>query len=167
MAKKDVKKKKLQNFKQKAKKMAAQAKEPKTHLIPNTEWQSNDILDLRGDILEALEKTLIQTFEDIQRINQNFNNIGRVMQLILSSNIKAGKVKLGYKWNNGEEATAADIAVYESQMAEVAAQQKQQVTEAINANKVNENSLKTGLVDENGSPIGTDQSLDEDEKTED
>lgn len=172
MSKKDKKQQKLQNFKNKAKKMAEQQKTPKTHLIPQTEWQSTDILDIRGDLLEALEKTLVGTFTKIQELNQEFNKAAKVMQMILSTNIKAEKIKLKYKWNNGEDATPADVEKYESEMAKLQEQQKAQYEQMIAQQKQNqedakknENAIKTGLVDTNGSPIGTTQDLSEEGET--
>jgi len=165
MSKKDEKKRKLNNFKNKAKKMAEQKSIPKTHLIPETEWQSNEELVLRGDLLEALEKTLITTFENLQQANANFGKVGQILQMIVTSNIKNGKVKLKYKWNNGELATEQEVADYESKALELQKAQQAQYAELVKQAQANEtaatNASKTGLVDVQGSPIGSDIPLDD------
>lgn len=155
-------KKKLQNFKTKQKKMSEQQQVQKTHLVPETEWQSKDILDLRGDLLEALEQTYVETYKHLMAANESFSKGGQVMQMILSTNIKAGKVKLNYRWNNGEAATEAEVKAWEDQMKALRAQQQQQVEEVL----AQQNAQKTGLVAPDGRPIGTTQDLDAPEENE-
>lgn len=165
MSKKDEKKRKLNNFKNKAKKMAQQKATPKTHLIPSTEWQSNDLLELRGDLFEALEKNLIVTWDALQKANEGFGKVGQIIQMIAASNIKSGKVKLNYKWNNGEVATKEEVSQYEAKAKELHEAQQAQVAQLIKNAQAEEtaanNANKTGLVDANGSPIGSDIPLED------
>jgi len=150
-------KKKLQNFKQKSKKMSEQQQTPKTHLIPQTEWNSKETLDIRGDLMEALEKQFYLTYQHLQQANQEFEKIAQVMQMIFSTNIKTGKVKLKYSWNNGEPATDQEVKNYEAKIAEIRNAQQKQQEDLLKQ----ENALKTGLVGPGGEPIGSTQNLDE------
>jgi hypothetical protein len=161
---------KKEEFKEKAKKEAAQAAIPKTHLIPETTWQTTDVLDLRGGLLEILEKQMVLTFEKIQQsiqvqeqIQAEFAKAGQVMQMIMGSNIKSGKIKLSYKWNNGEDATEEDVAKFKAQMEEISKKRIEQVEEF----QKNSNAAKTGLVTPEGEPLGSTQSLDDDDDQED
>lgn len=155
-------KKKVQNFKQKAKKMSEQQKTPKTHLVPQTEWNSKDVLELRGDLLEALEQLFVQTYEHLSAANSTFSKAGQVIQMIMSNNIKNGKIKLTYKWNNGEDATPEDVAEFEAQMKQIREHQQNQAKQQQQL----ANAAKTGLVGPDGEPIGTTQDLSEPEDSD-
>lgn len=153
---------KVDAFKQKAKEQSKQNKTPKTHLIPLTEWQSTDALELRGDLLEAMEQQFVLTFQSLQEARnilnetQNeFQKAAQVLQMVMQQNIKAGKITLKYAWNNGEDATSEEVATFEKKMNELRELQKKQFEDA----QKKENALKTGLVAANGEPIGTTQNL--------
>lgn len=159
-------KEKRSEFKETAKKEAAQKAIPKTHLIPQTNWESTDNLDLRGDLLEALEEQMLLTFQNLRESQkyldisgEHFNKTARVVQAIMQTNVKAGKVKLTYEWNNGEVASEEDVATYEARVAQLREEQLKQVEKIQSQN----NAEKTGLVGLDGSPIGTSQDLKEDQ----
>jgi hypothetical protein len=161
-------KSKKETFKEQAKLKNQQEKIPKSHLIPLTEWKSTDILDVRGDLLEALEQQMVLTYQELSNAHAYLNNAqaefqkaGRVMQMIMQENIKAGKIKLEYQWNNGEDATPEDVQKFEVKMAEIRAKQKELAETA----KKEQNASKTGLVGPGGQPIGTDQDLEGDRAT--
>lgn len=175
MSKKDEKKRKLNNFKNKAKKMSAQKSIPKTHLIPETSWKSTDILDMRGDLFEGLEKTLIAAFEQLEKARQDLSKCGKFLQMIASSNIENGKVVLSYKWNNGEPATAEEVTDYETKAADLQKAQRAQYEAYVEQLKQQEqgqsdvaqkNAAVTGLVDADGNGIGSDIPLDDDNSEE-
>lgn len=163
-------KKKLQQFKQKAKKMSEQKATPKTHVIPQTEWNSQDVLDVRGDILEALETQAVALYEGINSLQGQFQRLAQAMNLLMQDNIKKEKIKLTYKWNNGETLTDEELVGYQNQLKQIEEERKRQQDEylkQLEAGKKLENAAKTGLVGPDGSPVGTTQDLDaEDEKEE-
>lgn len=170
-AKSKDRKSKVEAFKQQAKEQAKKEAIPKTHLIPLTEWGTTDVLDIRGDILEALENQMVLTYQALQKsaaeLDQaqvNFQNTGRVLQMIVQQNIKAEKIKVKYVWNNGEDATDQDVTDFQKQMEDLKELQQQKVDNL----KSQENAAKTGLVGPDGNPVGTNQNLDEeiDDKTE-
>lgn len=155
---------KVDAFKQKEKQAAKQEARPRTYLIPNTTWESKENLDFRGDLADAMEHQMMLTFQALQeskrQLNeaaQEFQKMAHVMQMIIQQNIKAGKIKLNYVWDNGDPATDEDVATYESKMNELRELQKK----AFEENRKKENGEKTGLVGLDGQPIGTTQSLDE------
>lgn len=151
---------KKEAFKENAKKEAAQAAIPKTHLIPQTSWQTTDMLDLRGDLLEAFEKNMVLTYEALQQAQMNFSHAAQVLQMIMSTNVKSGKINLSYVWNNGEPASEEEVNSFKAKMEEINKLRQEQATKI----KQEANSEKTGLVGPGGEPIGTDQNLDEEEQ---
>ena len=139
---------------QKKKIKAAQAGE-KTHLIPDVEWQSQDFLELRGDVAEAIQNNLMAAYEALQRAGQAF-------QVVLNMSIKAGKAKLTYSWNNGEKPTDEEIKNFQDQMNQLNEMKKKQledVQDAINKEKEAEGQPKTNLVTLDGAPL-TEENLD-------
>lgn len=155
---------KVDAFKEKAKEAAQQQSIPKTHLIPITDWKSTELLDFRGDLMDAMEQQLMLTFQSLQEARQllnqtqaEFQKAAHVMQMVIQTNIKAGKIKLSYQWNNGEDASAEEVAKYEEKMNELRELQRKNFEAA----QQQENAKKTGLVGADGSPIGTTQNLDE------
>jgi hypothetical protein len=100
---------KAEKFKENAKKAAAQAAIPKHHLIPQTEWKTTDVLDLRGDLAEAFEIHMVKAFESLQAAGETFRQL-------MSLNIQAGKVKITYIWNNGEIPTEKEVQEYQKAM---------------------------------------------------
>lgn len=158
---------KVETFKEKAKEKAKQEAIPKTHLIPLTEWESTENLDLRGDLMDALEQQMVSTYQNLAQTRQlldeaqrEFQKAAHVMQMIIQQNIKAGKVKLNYQWNNGEDASPEEVAEYETKMNELRDLQKKQFEQA----QAEKNAMKTGLVNPDGSPLGSTQNLDEDDE---
>jgi len=157
-------KSKAQTFKERAKEQAKQAKIPKSYLVPLTEWDSTQVLDLRGDLLDALEQQFVSTYQELQQAKgylqnaeQEFQKAAHVVQMIMQANIKAGKVRVKYSWNNGEDATEQDIKEFEAKMQEIRDKQQKE----FEAHQASLNAEKTGLVDPGGNPIGTTQNLEE------
>lgn len=148
-------KQKLQNFKQKSKKMNEQQKQPKQQLFPIPEWQSNETLDLNGGLLQALDNTLNETYQHINAAINSFQKISSIMQSVVAQNINSGKVKITYDWNNGEKATEEEVVEFKKRMEEVKAAQIAQQDEL----KKQANAEVTGLVGLTGEPIGTTQEL--------
>lgn len=160
---------KVEAFKEKAKEKAKQQAVPKTHLIPLTEWSSTENLDLRGDLMDALEQQMVATYQNLAQARQvlneaqnEFQKAAHVMQMIIQQNIKAGKVKLNYQWNNGEDATPEEVTEYETEMQKLRDLQKKQFEQA----QAEKNAQKTGLVSADGSPLGSTQNLDEEDEKE-
>jgi len=153
-------------FKAIAKQEAEIGKKPeKAYLIPITEWETTELLELRGDLLEALEQKFVLTYQKLAALRQgineafdDFQGAASALQMVIQSNVKNGKVKLSYKWNTGEEATAREIKEFETKMEEV----KKAQQEAYENYQRNLNAEKTGLVSPEGAPIGTTQNLDGD-----
>jgi hypothetical protein len=157
---------KVEAFKEKAKEQAKQQAVPKTHLIPLTEWPSTENLDLRGDLMDALEQQMVATYQNLAQARQllnetqnEFQKAAHVLQMIIQQNIKAGKIKLNYQWNNGEDATPEEVTQYETEMQKLRDLQRKQFEES----QKQQNAAKTGLVGADGQPVGTTQSLEEDE----
>lgn len=111
---------KKEHFKKQAKKAAAQAEIPRTHLVPQTEWQSTDVLEMRGDLAEAFELNMMKAWEAI-------NAAGKAFSSMMSLNIQAKKVKLTYIWNNGEAATDEEVRKFEESRAMVQQLQQEQM----------------------------------------
>ena len=110
--------KKVEAFKENAKKAAAQAATPRTHLIPQTEWQSTDNLDMRGDIAEQFEVQMVKAFEALQLA-------GTAFQQMMALNIQSGKVKINYIWNTGEIPTEKEVTEYKAAMEYMQKQREQ------------------------------------------
>jgi hypothetical protein len=138
--------KKVEKFKQEAKKAHAQQQTPKTHLIPHTEWQSDAALEARGDLAESFERNLVTAYEAIQRVGQAF-------QEMISLNINAGKVQLKYVWNNGEIPTDKEVEEYKAAM-EVMQEARAKKMQEIQANLQKEaTASQSGLITTDGQPL--------------
>lgn len=149
MSQKKDRSKKQQAFKSKEKQKAAQQRIPRTHLVPVPEWQSNENLDFNGQLLDVAQQQFVVLNEAMQRL-------GQVFHAVISGNIKSGKVKINYVWNNGEPATKEESEAYQKQLEDIKAQQKTFLEQTQQL----QNAAKTGLVAPDGSPIGTTQNLD-------
>lgn len=136
---------------QKKKIRAAQAGE-KTHLIPDVEWQSADILELRGDVAEAIQNNLMAAYESLQRAGQAF-------QVMLNMSIQKGKAKLTYSWNNGEAASEADIKEFQAQMEQINKMKTDQLQKVQDVIAQEKGEPKTDLVTVDGAPL-TEENLD-------
>lgn len=139
----------------------AQAKTEKRFIIPQPSWQSTENMDLQGDVLEALEHTISNTFDKIQELAADFQKVTGVLQQIIGRNVKSGKVTLDYVWNNGEKATKEEA---EKWQADFKLLQERRLAEAADAEKnriAQANAEKTGLVSPDGSPIGSDTPLED------
>lgn len=154
MSNKKDRSKKKEQFKQKAKHEAAQQAIPKTHLVPVPTWQSNDNLNLRGDMLEALEQQLMTAIDAIQKC-------GQIAQFVMQQNIKAEKIKVNYVWNNGEPASEAEIATHKDTMKKLQEERQAQLLKMQEQIQQDFNAAKTGLVGPDGQPVGTTQNLEE------
>lgn len=150
MADKKDRSKKVQKFKESAKKQSAQQAIPKTHLTPTPTWLSTDNLDLKGNILEAMQHQLFEAMEKIQQI-------GQALAHVMQQNIATGKIKIDYYWNNGEKATEAEATTFKAEV-EKRQEQARQFQEGL---KEQINAGKTGLVGPSGEPVGTTQELGE------
>lgn len=115
-----AKTKKVEKFKEGAKQAAAVAAQPRTHMVPQTEWPSNANLDLRGDLAEAFEIHLVKAYEALQAA-------GSVFQQFMSMNIQSGKAKVTYIWNTGEIPTEEEVTKYKEAMEYVQQQRAKQM----------------------------------------
>ena len=154
MSNKKDRNKKKEQFKQKAKHEAAQQAIPKTHLVPVPTWQSDDNLNLRGDMLEALEQNLMAAIDAIQKC-------GQIAQFVMQQNIKADKIKVNYVWNNGEAASEAEIATHKDTLKKMQEERQKQLLQMQEQIQQDFNAAKTGLVGPDGQPVGTTQNLEE------
>ena len=136
-------------------------KTQKQFLVPETQWQSTDILEVRGDILQVLESQMVTAYKKISEALSEFQKAGQALSYLMQYNIKSGKIALNYKWNNGEPATAEEVESYKSQMEQLQKHQQEKQQHEKDFNKKFENASKTGLVDEKGAAIATTQDLDE------
>jgi len=153
--KKQKEKAKKEKFKQAEKQKAAQQAIPRTHLVPVPTWQSTDNLDIRGDLLEALEQNLMAAMDAVQKC-------GQVAQYVMQMNVASKKITLNYVWNNGEAATEAEVETFKEQLKKLQEERTKQALDLQNQIKQDQNAAKTGLVGVDGQPIGTTQDLEED-----
>ena len=150
---------KAKAYGEKVKKQNEQSAIPKTNLIPQTEWQSTDILEVRGDMLEALEKHLTDAYNSLKLAGQTYYAISQ-------HNIEVGKMKLVYYWNNGEKATDDEVKLFTEKVKELKnlqEQRKAQVIEALKNTPAPGSENATGLVTQNGAPL-TEENLEEEKK---
>lgn len=150
---------KQNKFKENAKKEAAKQAVPKTHLVPVPTWQSSEQLELRGDLLEALEQQLVAAIDAVQKA-------GQVVQFVMQHNVKSEKIKIDYVWNNGEKPTDEEVSNFKAEMERVRQERQKQAKEFQENLQRQENAAKTGLVGVDGQPIGSTQDLDEESTTE-
>jgi hypothetical protein len=160
-------KKKKEQFKEKAKETAVKQRIPRTHLIPIPTWQSNENLDARGDLIEAFEQQLVIAMDAIQKC-------GQALQYMIQMNIKSEKIKLQYEWNNGEKPTQKEIDDFLALQAKATEERKKQMLELqeklqkdANQAIAEQNQEITGLVGPDGQPIGTNKPLVEQDEAED
>lgn len=116
-------KQKLNQFKQQTMSNQKQSAIPKTHLVPHSEWQSTDKLEITGDQLERIDKALVAAYQAIQLA-------GKAYSEAVNMNITGGKAKIAYTWNNGEPATVEEVENYKAQIARIDELRKQQIAEA-------------------------------------
>lgn len=138
--------KKVEKFKETAKKHAQQSQTPRTHLIPQTEWQSTDILDMRGDLAEGFEIEMVKAYEAIQRAGQIFQNL-------MSLNIQAGKVKINYIWNNGEIPTEKEIVDYKQAVEFMQQERQKKIDEIQSGLEKQAQANQSGLITAGGQPL--------------
>lgn len=115
-------KNKAEKFKESVQEKNAQRAVPKTHMVPQTVYESNDILDLPGGALDAIQQNFAQAFQAMQ-------NIGQIFQQVLAINIQSEKIKLEYTWNNGEQATPAEIEKFQKDMQKLEQMRNEQAEE--------------------------------------
>ena len=132
---------KAKAFKDNAKKVAVQQATPKTHMIPQTEWQSTTVLDLRGDLAEQFEIQMVNAFQALQAA-------GGIFQQMIAANIEAGKVKLNYIWNNGEVPTEQELVNYKR-----AVEEMQRQRQAMLSGQGAEQKSESGLITTGGQPL--------------
>lgn len=141
---------KVEKFKEGAKKEAAFANTPRTHLIPQTEWQSTDTLDMRGDLAQHFEIELVKAYEAVQKVGQIFSEM-------MSLNMGTGKVKLTYIWNNGEKPTEKEVEDYKLAVQFMQQERQKQMNEIQDrlqkTAQDNVNASKSGLVTADGQPL--------------
>ena len=150
---------KAKAYGEKVKKQNAQSSIPKTNLIPQTEWQSTDILEVRGDMLESLEKNLTDAYNALKLAGQAYYTISQ-------HNIQAGKMKLVYYWNNGEKATDEEVKVFTDKVQEIQRlkeQRENQMKEILKNTPPPDSENATGLITPNGAPL-TEENLEEEKK---
>lgn len=136
-----------------------QAQSENRFIVPTPEWQSTDQMELRGDLLEALEHTISSTYNKLEEACQEFNKVLGALQQIIGRNINTGKIKLKYVWNNGVEATEEEGAAFKKQYDELLARRKQEEVDRIKNDIAMANAEKTGLVGVDGAPLGSDTPL--------
>jgi len=101
--------KKTEKFKEEAKKANAIASQPRTHMVPQTEWQSGEMLDLRGDLAEGFELSMVKAYEALQQA-------GSIFQQFMAMNIQSGKAKVTYIWNTGAIPTDKELSDWKAGM---------------------------------------------------
>jgi hypothetical protein len=141
MAKDKSRQNKTKAFKEKQVKQNTQQAIPKTHMIPQTEWQSTTVLDLRGDLAEQFEIQMVNAFQALQAA-------GSIFQQMIAANIEVGKVKLNYIWNNGEVPTEEEVVKYKA-----AVEEMQRQRQAILKGEPAQQQSETGLVTAGGQPL--------------
>ena len=142
MAKDKSRQNKTKAFKEKQHKQNTQQAIPKTHMIPQTEWQSTTVLDLRGDLAEQFEIQMVNAFQALQAA-------GSIFQQMIAANIEVGKVKLNYIWNNGEVPTEEEVVKYKAAVEEMQRQRQAMLKGETAEGQKNE----TGLVTAGGQPL--------------
>lgn len=136
-------------FKEQQKAKHAQASQPKTHIVPDVEYQSTEMLELRGDVADAIQKGLTTAFINLQKANKALQEVGQAYQFLLAHNINVGKAKLKYNWNNGQPATEAEIADFQAKMAKIQDERIKQQKEQ----EGNKEEPKTNLTTVEGRPL--------------
>jgi hypothetical protein len=149
--------KNLNQFKNQSKKMNLQATTGKQFLVPETSWESNEELILPGHVLEAIEKNFVEQHKALAEAQAAFDKQARILQVVFQKNIAVNKIKLQYKWNNGEVATTEEVEQFKADMAKVREHQQKQF-EAQQAAAA----PKSGLVTANGQDIPSSLSQEDD-----
>ena len=140
---------------------AKRAAEPRTQIVPSTQWESNDILALRGDLLEGFNKTLEVIYSGLQQL-------GMIYQQIIATNVQSeanpeGKIRFSYIWNNGEKVSNQDLEVFKRKMGQIQALRQKQQAEVEQIAQVKETKSKSGLVTAEGIPL-TEETLEQSNK---
>lgn len=143
--KSSTRKKKVEKFKEEAKKQAAVAAQPRTHMVPQTEWQSKDNLDLRGDLAEALENQLVAAY-------QALTNAGQIFSQFMQANIASGKAKVTYIWNTGEIPTPEEQQKWVETM-EMVQKQREAQLKAMQEGLAGDDATNTVLETVGGRPL--------------
>jgi len=150
---------KKDNFSQHAKSQAEKAASgPRQSIQPSVLWESKDDLIVRGNLLEAYNKTIEVLFHGLQQL-------GQIYQQIVALNIQGdanpnGKIHVKYLWNNGEEVSPKDLRAFQTKMAEIQALQQKHSQEIQQKAAVLQNTQDTGLVTANGQAL-TEENLEE------
>jgi hypothetical protein len=125
---------------------------PRKQIVPGVNWQSDDQLVIRGNALEAFNKT-------IELLHHGLQNLAQIYQETIALNIQGdnnptGKIIVKYVWDNGEEVDASDLKIFQAKMAEVnALRQKQQVELQQKASIIENKKPASGLVTAEGAPL--------------
>lgn len=146
---------KVDKFKEQAKKTASKGNVQRTHMIPQTEWQSDENLDLRGDLAEAFEVNIVKAYESIQKCGQIFSQI-------IGANVQTNKVKVNYIWNTGEVPTPQEVEEWKQTMKFMQEERQKEIEKLQQKIETNVEATQTGLVTAGGQPL-TEENL-EDEK---
>lgn len=113
-------KEQVQNFKNKKmeqNKQSEKKEQPKRQLIPSPEWNNTDFLEMRGDLLQALDMSLTEAFEAGNQMLHSLQRAGQVIQMMIGHNIKQGKMELKYVWsNNGDYATDKEVEQFKAEL---------------------------------------------------
>ena len=139
-------KKKVENFKEKVKEANQRAAIPKTQLVPQTVFQSTDILEIPGGLVDVMQQALVEAHEALQRAGQAF-------QQFMAMNIQSEKVKLEYIWNNGEIPTPDEIAKFKEDMMKVQQLRQKQQEELVAQMEKDAKTPKTNLTTVGGQPL--------------
>ena len=126
------------------------SEQPRTQIVPSTQWESNETLDLRGDLLEGLNKIVEVLYSALQQF-------GMIYQQIIATNVQSdanpeGKIKFTYTWNNGEKVSDQDLEIFKRKMGQIQALRQKQASEVEQLAQVKETS-KSSLVTADGQPL--------------
>lgn len=126
------------------------AERPRTQIVPSTQWESNDVLVIRGDLLEAFNKTLEVVYSGLQQM-------GMIYQQIIALNVQneanpEGKIRFTYIWDNGEKVSDQDLEIFKRKMGQIQALRQKQQAEVEQLAQVKD-SPKSGLVTATGEEL--------------
>lgn len=102
-----------------------QSEVPQRFLLPVPKWESKEMLEIRGDLLQAIDDNLSDAYAYQMETAKCLENCGKAFQAMMGHNLKNNKMQITYKWSDGTEATEDEIKAF----------QKQQ--EAVNKSKSN------------------------------
>jgi hypothetical protein len=123
---------------------------PRTQIVPSTQWESKDLLLIRGDLLEAFNKTL-------EVFYSAFQQLGMIYQQVIALNVQSdsnpeGKIKFNYIWDNGEKVSDQDLEVFKRKMGQIQALRNKQAQEVQQLAQVKEGP-QSNLVTADGQPL--------------